>query len=120
MDKLFIAALKIEATIGIHPEERHAPQAIVIDMTLTTDTRKVAKSDCIADTIDYDTVIKHVQKWASEKPFQLIESLAETLANNLLHTFFQVHTLRLRVRKFPKNLPIAAAGVIIERNRIER
>lgn len=117
MDQIFILALKLEAIIGIHPEERLIPQSIVLDIALTTDTQKAATSDNITDAVDYSELVKKLQEWVMEKQFQLIETLANDLAQKILQTFLKVQSVQLKLHKFPADLPIGSAGIVVVRGR---
>jgi dihydroneopterin aldolase len=114
LDQIFISQLRLEATIGVYPQERLAPQTLIVDIELTTDIHKAAQSDDLADTIDYDQLIKQLQQWTTERAFNLVETLADYLATKILNTP-HVQAVRLKLYKFPAGLPIESAGVVVIR-----
>lgn len=116
-NQIFISGLKLATIIGIYPEERLAPQPIVLDIELTADTQKAAISDNIADAIDYADVVKKLQERATKNQCQLVETLANDFVETLFQAFPKIQSIRLRLQKFPAGLPIASAGVIIVRDR---
>lgn len=116
MDQIFISQLRLEALIGVYPEERLALQTLVLDIELTVDLYKASQSDCIADTIDYDELVNKLQQWVSNRQFHLVEALADYLAEKILNTY-HIQGVRLKLYKFPKRLPIASAGIVIERHK---
>ncbi len=81
MDKIFIRDLALRCIIGIYPEERREKQDIVINIEMQCDLRKAGRSDDLNDTVDYKAIKKAILKLVEESRFQLIESLAENIAD---------------------------------------
>jgi len=81
MDKIFIRELALRCIIGIYPEERREKQDIVINVEMHCDLRKAGRSDDLNDTVDYKAIKKAILKLVEESGFQLIESLAENIAD---------------------------------------
>lgn len=81
MDKIFIRDLALRCIIGIYPEERREKQDIVINVEMHTDLRKAGRSDDLKDTVDYKSIKKAILKLVEGSAFQLIESLAERIAD---------------------------------------
>ena len=81
MDKIFIRDLALRCIIGIYPEERREKQDIVINVEMHTDLRAAGRSDDLNDTVDYKAIKKAILKLVEESAFQLIESLAERIAD---------------------------------------
>ena len=80
MDKVFIRELALRCIIGIYPEERREKQDIVINVEMHADLRAAGKSDDLNDTVDYKAIKKAILKLVEGSAFQLIESLAERIA----------------------------------------
>ena len=116
MDLIFIHELRFETTIGVHVHERQARQTLILDLELGADIRPAAATDRLNDTLDYQAVARRIGELAAASEFQLVETLAERMAELLLREF-AVPWLRLTLRK-PGALPEAReAGVCIERGR---
>lgn len=81
MDKIYIRDLALRCIIGIYPEERREKQDIVINIALYCDLRKAGRSDDLNDTVDYKAIKKAILKLVEGSQFQLIESLAENIAD---------------------------------------
>jgi len=81
MDKIFIRELALRCIIGIYPEERREKQDVVINVEMHADLRKAGRSDDLTDTVDYKAIKKSILKLVEESRFQLIESLAENIAD---------------------------------------
>ena len=87
MDIVFIHDLKIETVIGIYDWERKIRQTISIDLEMATDIGAAAKSDNIDDALSYKDVAKRVQQFVSDSDFQLVETMAEKIAEIILAEF---------------------------------
>ena len=81
MDQIHIRQLKLNAVIGLYPRERKAPQAVIVDLALHTDLQKAGRSDQLTDTIDYAALVERVRKAVAKSRFQLLEGLAEHIAD---------------------------------------
>lgn len=116
MDKIFITNLRVQALIGVYPEERHDLQTLSIDLEMVTDFSHAIASDSVKNTINYAEVATQIIFWAKNSEFHLIESLAHFLVNQLFLTF-PVQKVRLCLRKFTQEVLADSVGVIIERSR---
>ncbi len=116
MDKLFIHALRLEAIIGIHPDERQFKQPIALDIELTLQTQAAIASDQIDQTVDYESLAAKIAQWVAATDFQLVESLADFLAKKLLAEF-PLQMVSLRLSKFTEKVAADAVGICVERSR---
>lgn len=114
MDIVYIHDLRIETTIGVFDWERRIRQTLVIDLDLGNDNRKAASRDDLADTIDYGAVAGRVRTFVEASEFQLVETLAERIAEILLGEF-ALPWLRLKITKQGAVRGVRDVGVIIER-----
>jgi 7,8-dihydroneopterin aldolase/epimerase/oxygenase len=87
MDAIVIRELRVEALIGIHRRERHAPQMLSIDLEIGLPGVAVFASDKVGDTIDYEQVALRIRALASSGQFRLVETLGERIARLLLEDF---------------------------------
>ena len=113
-DKIYIKNLVIETIIGIFDWEREVKQKVSIDMEFEFDCAKAAKNDSIEDTLNYKDITKRVIKFVEESQFQLIETLAENIAN-IIKSEFGVERVKLRVSKPGAVRFSDDVGIIIER-----
>ena len=79
-DRVLIRELKVEAILGILPEERVTPQPVLITITVFTDTRRAARSKDIVDAVDYAALAGAAAKLTVDGKYLLIETLVEDLA----------------------------------------
>ena len=80
MDKITIQDLALRCIIGLYPEEREKKQDVIINVTMETDLRAAGKSDDLNDTVDYKTIKLNILDFVENSSFNLIESLAEGVA----------------------------------------
>ena len=118
MDIVYIRELKVETIIGIFDWERERKQTVSIDLDLGFDIRAAARSDDIADALDYKAISHRIRDFVAAAEFQLVEALAEAIAEIVLAEF-PVPWLRLRVGKPGAITGSKDTGVIIERRRAD-
>ena len=114
MDIVFINDLRIETVIGIYDWEREIRQIVSIDLQMAADNRKAAASERIDDALNYKAVAKRLIQFVEQSEFQLVETLAERIAEIVLDEF-DVDWLRLKLGKPGAVTGSAEVGVIIER-----
>ncbi len=105
----------VRGIVGINDWERHQQQDIVINIVLSLDLSKAAKSDNIDDTVNYRTLTKQVISYTKESKHFLVEALAQGIADICLS--FDIHKVVVRVEK-PGALRFTdTVGVEIERKK---
>ena len=114
MDIIYLRDLRIGTVIGIYDWERKMKQTIILDLEMGTDIRKAAQSDNIEDTLNYKAVAKRLISFVSESEFELVEALAEKIAEIIL-TEFNVPWVKLSLNKKGAVRDVRDVGVIIER-----
>ena len=87
MDKIIAKGLRFQACHGVLPQEKEEKQTFVIDLELFADLQKAGISDDLRDTISYDEVFHQVKYIVERQQFNLIERLAEQIADTLLDLF---------------------------------
>lgn len=114
MDIVYISDLKVNTVIGIFDWERRIRQTVSLDLDMGADIRRAATSDHIDDALDYKTIGKRIIAFVEQSEFQLVETLAEKVAELVLNEF-GVPWLKLRVSKPGALRGARDVGVIIER-----
>ncbi|MEF7612947.1 dihydroneopterin aldolase [Aquincola sp. MAHUQ-54] len=115
MDIIFIEGFVGHTVIGIHDSELHATQPVVIDVHAGVARARACDTDRIGDTIDYSVVRERLLRLLAEHRLQLLEALAEAIADILLLEF-GARWVRVRVAKPRKFDDLQAVGVQIERD----
>ena len=118
MDIVFINDLRIETIIGIYDWERRVKQTISLDLEMAADIRAAAATDAIEDTLNYKAVAKRLIAFVGGSQYQLVETLAEKIADIVLSEF-GVAWLKLTVHKPGAVRGSRDVGVIIERGNRE-
>jgi dihydroneopterin aldolase len=118
MDVIYIYGLRVKTVIGIYDWERRIRQVVAVDLELGADIAQAANSDQIDDTLSYKAVAKRVSAFIAASEFQLLEALAEAVANLVINEF-HVPWLRLKIGKPGAVTGAHEVGVIIERSRID-
>jgi 7,8-dihydroneopterin aldolase/epimerase/oxygenase len=114
MDIIFLNDLTIETIIGIYDWERKEKQSIILDLDMGADIAAAARTDAIDDTLNYKAVAKRLIEFVGDSDFQLVETLAERVAQIVL-TEFSVPWVRVRVNKKGAVRYAGDVGVVIER-----
>ena len=117
MDKIIIKNLQARGIIGIDPDERVNKQNIIVNVVMFADTRAAARSDDIADAVNYGTISKRILKRIETGEDLLVERLVEDLARMIVVENTAVSRVIVRVEKSDV-LPFTdTVGVEIERGR---
>ena len=113
MDKILISQIDCPARVGVTDEERTSAQHLSIDLEFLIDARNPARTDSIADAIDYSKVAAVVAEVCAKQPYHLIETIAERIAERVLAEFPTAGT-RVLVRKISPPMKPLANHVSVE------
>lgn len=116
MDIIYLHDLRIDTVIGVFDWERRVRQTVILDLDMAADIRRAAASDALADTLNYKAVAKRLMEFVGHSDFQLVETLAERVADVVLSEF-DVPWVRLRVNKQGAVRGARDVGVLIERGK---
>ena len=100
MSRISIVDLEVFYHVGVPEAERAQPQRLLLTVEMDHDLSKAAKSDGIADTIDYFTVSQRLLKFGDVRNWKLIEKLAADIADMILAEF-KPQNVTVEVKKFP-------------------
>ncbi|MBF1802175.1 dihydroneopterin aldolase [Alloalcanivorax profundimaris] len=114
MDIVYISDLKVDTVIGIYDWERRIRQTVSLDLEMVADISRAAASDHIDDALNYKAIGKRIIQYIEDSDFQLVETLAERVAQLVLEEF-GVAWLKLRLSKPGALRGSRDVGVIIER-----
>ncbi len=107
-DKIIIKGMEFYGYHGVLPGEQEIGQRFVVDLMLSTSLEHSGRLDDLDETIDYAELYGLVEKLMTEERFNLIEALAERIAQAVL-AGYAVEEVRVRVKK-----PQAPLGGIFE------
>lgn len=121
--RMFIRDLVVKAAIGVYAHEHGRTQRIRINLDLLIDdeppsliSRPAVGRDDLARVVDYETIVNATRACVATGHVQLVETLAERLAEICLADQ-RVALTRVRVEKLDVFPDAASAGVEIERRR---
>ncbi|MCU1475891.1 MAG: folB [Subtercola sp.] len=117
-DSLTLTGLRVLAHHGVFDFERRDGQPFVIDLTVWLDTSSAAEADDLGQTLHYGELAVEVADAATKDPVDLIETLAERVAQVVLaHDVAQ--TVRVTVHKpeAPITVPFTDVSITITRSR---
>jgi len=80
-DRLAVLGIEAMGHHGVFDFERRDGQLFKVDLVLVFDARPAARSDDLQDTVDYGSLVAAVKKAVESDPVDLIETLAERIAN---------------------------------------
>jgi len=114
--KIHIQDLALRCIIGVFPEERRERQDVLINLSLECAWGDAARTDHIADTVDYKKLNKRIIALVEGSRFNLIEALAERIAETCLEDE-RVQRVTVRVDKPGALRFTRTVGVEIARER---
>lgn len=115
-DALFLNDFRVHCILGDLPYEREHPQDVVLQMEIFCDTRLAAKTDMLADTVNYVAIIDAVRAALIDAKCKMIERAAQVAIDATFAQDERVTAVTLTLRK-PNALENAVAGIRIHRQR---
>lgn len=118
-DRIELRGLRVVAVHGALAEERDRAQPFELDVDVTADLSKAARTDDLADTVDYGAVVGVVERVATGQRFSLLERLAAAVGDAILDVDERIEAVTVSVHKLRPPVPsdLASAGVRITRRR---
>lgn len=98
-DKIIMSNMAFFGTHGVLEEENRLGQKFFVDADLFLNTQAAGLSDNIYDSVSYADVYQVIKKIVEEKEFNLLEALAETIANDVLASFELIEGIRVCIKK---------------------
>lgn len=80
-DQILVRDLRFRCIVGVNDDERHEKQDVVVQIALDVDLRQAGRTDALKDTVDYKALKKEVLAMAERSHFQLVEALAQSIAD---------------------------------------
>ena len=117
-DRICLTGLSATGYHGVFDSERRDGQTFIADVVLELDTRSAARSDSVDDTVDYSKIATRVVSHLEGTPVNLIETLAENIASDILSTYL-VTAVEVTIHKpqAPLETVFADVSVSIRRER---
>ncbi len=103
--KVSVTDLHIEANIGVYAHEKGLLRPLIIDIEVVLSPKVKIEDDRLSTTLDYDFLVSEAQKLAKTRHFNLIETFALCLCDNILEDE-KAEQVRIKIQK-----PEAVKGV---------
>jgi len=107
--KVFVTGVQVQAEIGVYRHEIGRVQPLIVDVELDVPTNS---SDRLAETVNYETILRAAQELAAQGHVDLVETFAHRLAEKCLEDV-RVTRARVRIEK-PLALAPHAVGAGVE------
>ncbi len=112
-----INGLRVVGRHGLLPEEQARPQPFEVDVTIETDVERAARSDDLADTLDYGTIVAAIVEIVAARHFGLLEAIAGAIADDVCaRPGVEAVTVEVRKLRPPVPADLASAGVRLRRS----
>ena len=98
-DKIIIKDLECFAYHGVLEPERQLGQKFLVSLELSVDTRVAGKTDNLEQSVNYASVCNTVIAFMKEHTFQLIERVADELAQKILIEYPLVEQIQVNIKK---------------------
>lgn len=117
-DRIELRGLTALGICGALAEEQERAQPLQVDLDILADLAPAGASDDLDDTVDYAAVCQLVERVVTTERFQLIERLANRIAELILSDD-RVEAVSVTVRKLrpPVAQVLSTCGVRITRSR---
>lgn len=111
---IFIRDLAVQTTIGVHAKERRKTRMLSMDIDLELDASLAARTDALADTVDYAAVVDDLREVLQTMSCHLLELLADLVAQRLIE-HFGARRVWVQVAKVGILKDVSRVGVRLER-----
>ena len=112
-DKIVLRDMVFYGYHGVFEAEREIGQRFEVDVELHLDLRSAGRSDDLDATVNYVDVYTVVKDIVEEQEFDLVESLAEAVAQQILSAY-DLERVVVRVRKPHAPIGGITGGVEVE------
>lgn len=113
-DRIGVARIAVFGRHGVLPEEAVLGQRFYISIDARLDLAPAGRSDDVAHTVSYADLTEIAVSIATERRFNLIEALAETIAATILERHDMVEAITIRIDKPSAPVPAILDGVNVE------
>jgi dihydroneopterin aldolase len=104
LDCIKLSNMGFYAFHGTTKAEKSVGQRFFLDVYIYLNLRRAGQSDNVKDTVDYEKVYNLIRNMMNTKKYNLIEALAEDVANVMFSNFHNIERIQVSVRK--PNVPL--------------
>ncbi|SFM50647.1 dihydroneopterin aldolase [Gracilibacillus orientalis] len=117
MDKIYLNKMTFYGFHGVLPEEKKLGQRFLVDVILEADLKQAGKADDLHLSIDYGLVYQLTEQVVEGRSKNLIEAVAEEIAEVLLFQFDLLKACTVKVIKPDPPIPGHYQSVAVEIHR---
>ncbi|HYK74910.1 MAG TPA: dihydroneopterin aldolase [Pseudoneobacillus sp.] len=114
MDKISVNQMQFFGYHGVFPEETRLGQRFIVDLDVFCDLHQAGMSDDLNYSVNYAELYTVSKDIVEGEPFQLIEAVAEKIANVVLEKFLKVNEVTVKVIKPDPPIPGYYQSVSVE------
>ncbi|MGO4445361.1 dihydroneopterin aldolase [Mycobacterium sp. 2YAF39] len=118
-DRIELKGLTVRGNHGVFTHERRDGQDFIIDITVWADFDIAAKTDDLADTLDYGALAQRAADIVGGPPRNLIETVAAEIAEDVMSDE-RAHAVEVVVHKPAAPIPLTFTDVAVVARRSRR
>ena len=107
-DQIILKGICLYGYHGVNPEEKQFGQPYIVDLAADLDLTQPSSSDHLDDTVSYTRMYRIAQSVIAGESLNLLEALAQTLADRLLSEL-PIAAIQVTVKK--PNPPIQDSNI---------
>ena len=115
--KVLIKDLILKISVGIHNFEKKKKQRVKFNLIINIDQNLMPDDNDLKSILNYEKVIKIIEKLTKKKHFLLLESLAEEIFSKLFENY-KIKKILIRVEKLDIIKNTSSVGIEIEKSKI--
>ena len=115
--KVLIKDLILKISVGIHDFEKKKKQRVKFNLIINIDQNLMPDDNDLKSIVNYEKVIKIIEKVTKKKHFLLLESLAEEIFSKIFENY-KIKKILIRVEKLDIIKNTSSVGIEIEKSKI--
>ncbi len=112
-DRISLTGLRVRGHHGVFEHERRDGQDFVVDLTVWLDLTAAARTDALAETVDYGRLAGLAAEVVAGPPGDLIEAVADRIAGRVLAADARLAAVEVTVHKPSAPIPLTFADVAV-------
>ena len=117
MDEIRIDNLLVRAFHGVYDDEKEKGQRFYINAVLHTDTSLAGTTDELDKSTDYGQVCQVIERTMTRNTYNLIETAAERVAEEILLSFPLIKAVDIEIRKPEAPVPMEFESISVKIHR---
>jgi dihydroneopterin aldolase len=120
MDAIYLNGLEFYGYHGVFSEENRLGQRFMCDAVLYASLEQAGQTDDLQHTVNYGEAYERIRSIMTGTPVQLLETLAERIAADLIAHYPMVQRVKIKITKPMPPIPGPMTGVAVEIERERR